>query len=83
LSVRPSSHQRPFGDPVIFGDIPPEVVRKAFVFLSPPDDPDLAAVRLVCRGWNPTGQDVMMSRAKVGKNQREKYICGLHIRRLV
>jgi hypothetical protein len=80
MSVRGSSHYRSSDDPFIFGDIPPEVVRKAFVHLSPSD---LVAVRLVCRGWNPTGQDVMMNRAKVGNSQQEKYICGLHLRRLV
>jgi hypothetical protein len=64
MIVRPASHQRYPGDPVTFGDIPPEVVRKAFVHLSPSD---LAAIRLVCRGWNPTGQDVMMSRLRIRK----------------
>jgi hypothetical protein len=80
MSVRPSTHQRSPGDPITFGDIPPEVVREAFVHLS---KSDLAAVRLVCRGWNPTAQDVMMSRARVGHAEREKFACGLHLRRMV
>jgi hypothetical protein len=80
MSVRPSSHQRSSCGQITFGDIPPEVVRKAFVYLSPSD---LAAARLVCRGWNPTGQDVMMSRLQVGKGRNEKVVCGLYLRRLV
>jgi hypothetical protein len=80
MSVRGSCYHRFNGDPPSFGDIPPEVVRKTFVHLSPSD---LAAVRLVCRGWNPTGQDVMMSRSRVGDKRGGKFICGLHLRRLV
>jgi hypothetical protein len=80
MIVRPASHQRYPGNPVTFGDIPPEVVRKAFVHLSPSD---LAAIRLVCRGWNPTGQDVMMSRLRIRNKRKEKLICGLHLRRIV
>jgi hypothetical protein len=80
MSVRGSSHHRSSDDPVTFGDIPPEAVRKAFVHLSLSD---LAIVRLVCRGWNPTGQDVMMSRVRVVNNPSEKFVCGLHLRRLV
>jgi hypothetical protein len=80
MSVRPSYHQRSSDDPVTFGDIPPEVVRKAFVYLSPSE---LAAARLVCRGWNPTGQDVMMSQSRVGDKRGEKFICGLHLRQMV
>jgi hypothetical protein len=80
MSIRPSSHHRSPGDLISFGDIPPEVVRKAFVHLS---TADLAAVRLVCRDWNPTCQDVMMSRLQVGKGRNEKILCGLYLRRLV
>jgi hypothetical protein len=80
MSVRPSVHQRSSGDSTTFGDIPPEVVRKAFVHLSPSD---LAAIRLVCRGWNPTAQDVMTSRLRVVAERKEKILCGLLLRRLV
>jgi hypothetical protein len=60
-----STHYRFPGFPVTFGDITPEVVRKAFVFLPPSD---LASLRLVCRGFNPTAQDVMISRAVVNED---------------
>jgi hypothetical protein len=80
MSVRGSTHVRSDEDPVSFSDIPPEGVRKAFVHLS---TSELASVRLVCRGWNPTGQDVMMSRARAIYGRQEMFICGLHLRRLV
>jgi hypothetical protein len=80
MGVRPSSHERSEGDPFSIGDIPPEVVREAFVYLSPAD---LASTRLVCRGFNPTAQDVLMSRLFAGDNMIEKVVCGLHLRRLV
>jgi hypothetical protein len=78
MSVRPSSHQRNDYDPVSFGDIPPEVVRNSFLYLS---SWDLAAVRLVCRGWNPTGQDVLMCRLSV--KHSEMVYSGLRLRGLV
>jgi hypothetical protein len=74
MSVRPSSHQRPPGAPLTFVDISPEVVRNAFVYLSPKD---LASVRLVCRGFNPTAQDVMMSRMRAEANRIFILSCGL------
>jgi hypothetical protein len=80
MSIRGSTHQRTTGDPVSFGDIPPEVVRKAFVFLP---SSDLASLRLVCRGLNPTAQDVIFDRAYVDNDKAEVVICGLHLRRLV
>jgi hypothetical protein len=80
MSIRGSSHLRSIGDPISFGDIPPEVVRKAFLHLS---SSDVAAARLVCRGWNPTGQDVMMSRLQVKSERGETVFCGLNLRRLV
>jgi hypothetical protein len=80
MSVRPSIHQRSSGDPVVFGDIPSDIVRKALVLLTPSD---LISARLVCRGWNPTAQDVMTSRLRVGAERKEKIVCGLHLRRLV
>jgi hypothetical protein len=80
MSVRPTSHHRFPGVPFTFSDISPEVVRKAFIFLP---SSDLAPLRLVCRGLNPTAQDVMISRARVDNKRAEGFICGLHLRRLV
>jgi hypothetical protein len=80
MRVRHSSHYRSHSDPATLGDIPPEVVRKVFIHLRPVD---LAACRLVCRGLNPTAQDVLMSRLRVGRDQNEMVVCGLYLRRLV
>jgi hypothetical protein len=80
MRVRHSSHYRPPSNLTTFGDIPPIVVQKAFVYLSPLD---LAATRLVCRDWNPTTHDVLMSRLRVG-NDCQIVICGLlNLRRLI
>jgi hypothetical protein len=76
MSVRPSTH-RSSGSPTAIRDLPTEVVRKAFVLLSPFD---LAAARLVCRDWNVRAQDVLMSRTRVSHDTREKVVCGLFLR---
>jgi hypothetical protein len=71
--------------PATIGDIPQEVLRKAFIYLFP-GEADLVAPSEACRAWRPVAQDLMYSRVKFGYKGRkdvEVFVCGIHLQSLV
>jgi hypothetical protein len=75
-----SNYQRSSDDRTKFADVPPEVVRQVFVYLS---HSDLASSRLVCRAWNPAAQDVLMSQVSIDEVKGNGSLCGLTLRSIV
>jgi hypothetical protein len=52
--------------PATIGDIPQEVLRKAFIYLLP-GKAELVAPSEACRAWRPVAQDLMFSWQSFGK----------------
>jgi hypothetical protein len=77
-------HQRAsISDPATIGDIPQEVLRKAFIYLLP-GEADLIASSEACRAWRPVAQELIHSRQKLSEGLRfERFVCGLHLQSLV
>jgi hypothetical protein len=69
--------------PATIGDIPEEVLRKAFIYLLP-GKADLVAPGEACRAWRPVAQELMYSYQGFGKDQEvERFVCGVHLQSLV
>ena len=70
-------------DPPSIGDIPEEVLRKAFIYLLPGES-DLVAPSETCRAFRPVAQELMHASQKFyGRRQAELYICGTQLKTLV
>jgi hypothetical protein len=71
--------------PATIGDIPQEVLRKAFIYLVPGESV-LVAPSKACRAWRPVAQGLMHSRQKFGHDgckDADRFLCGLHLHSLV
>jgi hypothetical protein len=69
--------------PATIGDIPQEVLRKAFIYLLP-CEADLIALSESCRAWKPVAQELIHSRQVFGKDRKvEKFLCGFQLQSLV
>jgi hypothetical protein len=71
--------------PATIGDIPQEVLRKAFIYLLP-GVTDLVAPSESCRAWRPVAQELMFSWQSFGDIWRkdvERFLCGFHLQSLV
>jgi hypothetical protein len=69
--------------PATIGDIPQEVMRKAFIYLLPGES-DLVAPSESCQAWRPVAQELMYSRRRFVEGRGiERFVCGLHLRSLV
>jgi hypothetical protein len=69
--------------PATIGDIPQEVLRKAFIYLLP-GKADLVAPSEACRAWRPVAQEVMHSSHSFGEDRQfERFLCGFHLQSLV
>jgi hypothetical protein len=70
--------------PATIGDIPQEVLQKAFL---PLGRVDLISASSACRGWRPVAQEIIHSRVKIKHNQRAErlnvWICGARLNSLV
>jgi hypothetical protein len=72
-------HQRTsINDFATIGDIPPEVLRNALIYLLPGKS-DLVAPSETCRAFRPVAQELMYSRKSFGENHKiEGFACGTH-----
>jgi hypothetical protein len=71
--------------PATIGDIPKEVMRKAFIYLLP-GQADLVAPSEACRAWRPIVQEIMYSCQAFGDRWRkdfERFLCGFYLQSLV
>jgi hypothetical protein len=69
--------------PATIGDIPQEVLRKAFIYLMPGES-DLVAPSESCRAWRPVAQELMYSRQRFDEESGiDRFICGFHLQSLV
>jgi hypothetical protein len=77
-------HQRAsINDPATIGDIPQEVLRKAFIYLLP-GEADLIASSEACSAWRPVAQELIYVQQKFGKDRKiERFVCGFHLHSLV
>jgi hypothetical protein len=70
--------------PSAIGDIPQEVLRKAFIYLLP-GWAVLVSLSEACRAWRPVAQDLMYSRQRFGEERTDfkRFACGVHLQSLV
>jgi hypothetical protein len=69
--------------PATIGDIPQEVLRKAFIYLLPGES-DLVAPSESCQAWRPVAQELMYSCQRFSKGRGiDRFLCGFHLQSLV
>lgn len=65
------------------GDIPPEVLRRAFIYLLP-GDTNLVAPSRTCRAFRPVALQLLYSTKRFGQElELERFVCGGQISRLI